>query len=110
MCYLVRHQQPEPKHDGTPVGSGLDRLRPRWIGVGAAALATGLAVAASLVSTPATAPIVPQERAAAATIVTVKDAAVPAAGGGEQRSMPVDDGVPGSDVAKAGKGDCHHGL
>jgi hypothetical protein len=111
MCYLVRQQQPEPKHDGAPATPGLDRLRPRWIGVGAAALATGLAVAASLVSTPASAPIVtPKEPAAAAALVPVRDSALPTAGGGEQRSAPVDDGVPGSDVVKAGKGDCHHGL
>jgi hypothetical protein len=111
MCYLVRQQQHEAQHDGAPAAPGLDRLRPRWIGVGAAALATGLAVAASLVSTPASAPIVNEKDAAApaALVTVVKDTAVPAADGGAQKSAPVDDGVPSAADGMKAAG-CHHGL
>ena len=110
MCYLVRHQQPEPKHEGAPGAPGLEHLRPRWVAAGAAALVAGLAVAASFVTTPAMAPTpIVKEHALAAPILPVKDAAVPAAAGGEQRSLPVDDGVPSDDM-KASAGGCHHGV
>lgn len=110
MCYLIREQQARAaERGGSAIPPSLNGPRPRWIGAIAAALIGGLAVAA-LVAPPSTSPpLITQDSAPApiaSTAVTVPTAAVV-----ERGSLPVDDGVPSaSDVAKAGMGDCNHGL
>jgi len=107
MCYLIRDKQAGAEHGSASSPEMSGKLRPRWIGAGAAALAGGLALAALV--TPA--PLTPPRQSAAAVPMTATMGAAPATPVVEQRTSAVDDGVPTTrhDVAKAG-GDCHHGL
>ena len=112
MCYLVRQQQPEPERGGVTPPSGFERMRPRWAGATVAMVIGGLAIAAAvLLPPPSAARLEVQERAALAPVTpraTLVPTATPVA---DQRTLPADDGVPGTpDVAKAGAGPCHHGL
>jgi hypothetical protein len=113
MCYLVRHHQARAGEGGSaPQPPSLDRIRPRWAGAVAAALIGGLAVAAIIAPSSTSSPTLrDRESAAPAPIASSAAAAVPMAAMVETGSAPVDDGVPStSDVAKAGMGQCHHGL
>jgi hypothetical protein len=112
MCYLVRHHQAGAAEGGSaPVPPSLDRVRPRWIGAVAAAIIGGVALAAIVAPSSTSAPMRNSESAVPAPITSNAAAAVPIAAMVETGSAPVDDGVPNtSDVAKAGVGQCHHGL
>jgi len=115
MCYLVRQQQAEAEPGGVAQQPrGFDGTRPRWIGAAAVTLIGGLAVAAALVTTPSMAPQLQGAQQSGAPLpVAARTPALPVGGGSvEQTSLPMDDGVPasGTDVVKAGAGNCHHGL
>ena len=112
MCYLVRHHQAgAAEGSSAPQPPSLDRVRPRWIGAVAAALIGGLALAAIVAPSSTSAPVRDRESAAPAPITSSAAVVVPVAAVVEPGSAPVDDGVPTpSDVAKAGMGECHHGL
>lgn len=111
MCYLIREKQAgaaEP--GGATLPPSLDRLRPRLVGAVAAALLAGLAVAA-IVAPPSTSPLSNVKESGAPAPRAARTVALPMAGGAEQTSLPMDDGVPSaSDVAKAGLSHCDHGL
>jgi hypothetical protein len=111
MCYLVRHHQPGAAEGrSAPVPPSLDRVRSRWAGAVGGALIGGLAVAA-IVAPSLTSPPLPDRESAAPAPITSSAAAVPMAAVIETGSTPADDGVPStSDVAKAGMGQCEHGL
>lgn len=106
MCYLARHQQAPLEEDAAAKTTQTPSVRPRWIGAAVAALVGGVALAAFL------APAVPRASADEATAGPQQAAvsAVSAAPVAERSSLSPDDGVPTSDVAKAGSGSCHHGL
>jgi hypothetical protein len=118
MCYLLHQRQPEAEPSGTGVPPSLGRVRPRWIGAAVATLIGSLAVAAGLgvplwTSPPPSAKAVAAPAAPAVpTPLASRSISLPIVPVVEQTSGPVvDDGVPtSSDVAKAGMGDCHHGL
>ena len=116
MCYLVRHHQAGAAEGASaPQTPGVDRVRPRWAGAVAAALIGGLAVAAIVAPSPTSqmsAPLRDRESTAPAPITSSAAASVPMAAAVETGSPSQDDGVPStsSDVAKAGMGQCHHGL
>jgi hypothetical protein len=117
MCYLVRQQQPEEERAGTPPLSSPERLRPRLIGAGAAALIGSLAVAAALVVPPPKPPVSEAKSVGAAAPAAVKSMPsnpgvnVTAEGGIERISMPGDDEVPTrSDFVKSGLSHCDHDL
>jgi len=117
MCYLVREQQRAAEPGGAVEPPSLARLRPRLIGVAAATLIGGLAVAAVLVVPPSTpshakakdlgAPVPISSSAGTVPATAVLERSSPVI---EQTSAPIDDGVPSSEVANAGMGQCHHGL
>src|SRR5512145_1929276 len=99
MCYLVREQQAgAAERGGATLPPSHDRLRPRWAGAVAAALIGGLAVAA-LVAPPSTEPVLNRTDSGPAPLAS-KAVAVPTAAVVEQRSAPVDDGVPGTSDVK----------
>src|SRR5688572_14669521 len=107
MCYLVRHHQARAAEGGSaPQPPGLDRVRQRWSGAVAAALISGLAVAAIVAPSSTPSPTLRDSESAAPAPITSNAApAVPTAGVVETGSAPTDDGVPGtSEVAKAGMG------
>lgn len=107
MCYRVHERQTDAQHGGVAVPPLPDRVRPRWVGVAAAALVGGLAMAALI----APSPLLKPDDAGAPARLAAKAGTVPAAPAIERTSLPADDGVPTStDVVKAGLGDCHHGL
>jgi hypothetical protein len=113
MCYLVRHHQARATEGGSaPVPPSLDRVRSRWAGAVGAALIGGLAVAAIVAPSSTSSPTLrDMESAAPAPIASSTAAAVPMAAVVETGSAPVEDGAPStSEVAKAGMGQCHHGL
>lgn len=113
MCYLVRHHQAGAAEGaGAPIPPSVARARPRWVGAAAAAaLIGGLAVAAIVAPSSTSAPLRDRESAAPAPITSSAAASVPMAAAVETGSTSQDDGVPtSSDVAKAGMGQCHHGL
>ena len=111
MCYLVReHQAGASEPGGAVLPPSRGPLRPRSIGAVVAVLMAGVAVAA-LVAPPATSLRADTKDAAPVIPLASKTAILPTATGVEKSSLPVDDGVPSpSDVAKAGAGECHHGL
>ncbi|HEX7891772.1 MAG TPA: hypothetical protein VF522_20650 [Ramlibacter sp.] len=83
-------------------------LRPRWAGIAAAAVFGGIALAA-LVPTPS--PTARNEVPPAGAPATIATPMVQTAAGGEQRSLPMDDGVPtATEFRKAAAGHCEHGL
>lgn len=110
MCYMVRQQQSEAQHGGATLPPGMERLRPRWLAAGAAAVLGGLALAAF---TPAKAPTLASEPSAA-TVAPVADKVGMSPPGQpvvDQRTAGIDDGVPApAEVSKAQAGHCHHGL
>jgi hypothetical protein len=112
MCYLVRQQQGEAVPGAAPEPPGSAGLRPRWVGAAALTVMGGIALAASLITTPPASQQADSavERGAPAP-VAARSEQLPG-GAIEQTSLPMDDGVPAStkDVAKAGAGHCHHGL
>ena len=112
MCYLVRHHQAGAAEGGSaPVPPSVDRVRPRWVGAVGAALIGGLAVAAIVAPSSTSTPTLRDRESAAPAPITSSAAAVPMAAVVETGSAPVDDGAPNtSDVAKAGMGQCEHGL
>lgn len=109
MCYLVRQHSVEAQQGSTPLPGGLDRVRPRWVAVGAA-LVGSIALAAFVA--PAQSPTLPVAKDAAHVIpVAAKSGAAPVQPVVDQRTSGVDDGVPGAtEVSKAGGAGCHHGL
>lgn len=111
MCHLVRTQPEEsPFTTTTPASPRPERLRPRWAGALAFALVGGFALAALVA--PAPTAKVPEVPPTAAPVVK-HAGALPATGGIERTSLPMDDGVPTApttDVVGAGMGPCHHGL
>jgi hypothetical protein len=108
MCHLVRQQQPEAAFGGSPARPASERPSPRWVvGAGAALLASFALAAFVAPGTPA--PLSAKE--AAAVPVVARTVATPATGVVEAGSGLVDDGVPATpEVARAGAGNCHHGL
>jgi hypothetical protein len=113
MCYLVRNHQARAEEGGSAqVPPSLGRVRPRWTGAVAAALIGGFALAAIVAPSSTSSPTLRDRQASApAPIESSAAAAVPMAARVETGAPPVDDGVPNnSDVAKAGMGQCHHGL
>ena len=117
MCYLVRQQQADAAPGGVAQQPrGFESARPRWVGAAALTLLGSLAVAAALVSTPSMAPQLQEgaQQAGGAALPVAAQGPVQATGGGsvEQTSLQMDDGVPssGTDVVKAGAGNCHHGM
>ena len=107
MCYSVRQASLHTQSDeAASAASERPGLRPRWAGIAAAAVFGGIALAA-LAPSPSARNEVPPTGIPAATATPM----VQAATGGEQRSLPMDDGVPAAtDVRKAGAGHCEHGL
>ena len=112
MCYLVRqHQAGAGEGASAPQPPSVDRVRPRWAGAVAAALIGGLAVAAIIAPSTTSTPTLRDRESAAPAPIATSAAPVPMAGVVETGLAPADDGVPStSDVAKAGIGQCHHGL
>ena len=112
MCYLVR-QLPSELPAGEPAGTPpLPGVRPRWAGAAAATLVAGLALAAALVS-PQAGPdsVVTAKASGAPAPVAARSGKLPAGGGLEQTSLPMDDGVPApAETSRASFGHCHHGL
>lgn len=112
MCYLVRQQQPELEVGGIASPPRVPSVRPRWAGAGAALVFGGLALAGALLTTPSMAPQShdAKERGAALPVAG-RTTQVPA-GGVQETSLQMDDGVPTSttDMPKASAGHCHHGL
>jgi hypothetical protein len=107
MCYRVHERQTDAQPSGTIAPPLPDRVRTRWVGVAAATLVGGLAMAALV----APSPLLKSDDAGAPARLAAKAGAVPATPVIERTSLPADDGVPTStDVVKAGLGDCHHGL
>lgn len=108
MCYLAR-QHPAPLEDEAAAGSTTHTpaIRPRWIGAAVAAVAGGFALAAFL--TPAVQQPASADQASAGPR-PVAENNVPPAPVAERSALSPDDGVPTTDVAKAGDGSCHHGL
>lgn len=111
MCYLIREHEAgaaegaDATRPGSPAG-----LRPRWVGVAAAALVGSLAMAA-IVAPPAASPLVSAKDAAAPASITAAAVATPTPAVVERGSMPIDDGVPSpTDAARAGIGHCEHAL
>lgn len=106
MCHVVGQQyaEPEPRGSAPPA---LERLRPRWAAAAGAALIGTFALA--FVS-PSTEPPVPEAKPATAVTPVVAKSGMgpdrvvePAAG--------LDDGVPTvAGKAKAGLGNCSHGM
>ncbi|MEO8653270.1 MAG: hypothetical protein ABI409_04035 [Ramlibacter sp.] len=110
MCYLYREQQAgAAQPGGATLPPSLDRLRPRLIGAVAAVLLGGLAVAA-IVAPPSASPVLNAKDSGAPAPIAAKATALPMTPVVEQGSVPVDDGVPGDDMAKAGMGHCSHDL
>jgi hypothetical protein len=108
MCYLARQHQ-APLEDESAAGSTTHTpgIRPRWVGGAIAAVIGGFALAAFLtpgVQQPASAD---QASAGPQQVVANEVPTTPVA---ERSSLSPDDGVPTTDVAKAGDGSCHHGL
>jgi hypothetical protein len=111
MCYLVRQQEAEAKAGPSAQPSGTEGFRSRWAGAGAIALIGGIALAGALVTTPSMAPQVPSAKDSGAPLpIAARSTQLPAGGGVQETSLQVDDGVPGTEVSKAGAGNCHHGL
>ena len=112
MCYLVRHHQARAGEGGSArQPPSLDRIRPRWAGAVAAALIGGLAVAAIIAPSSTSSPTLRDKESVAPAVASTAGAAVPMAAVVDMGSAPADDGVPNtSEVAKAGMGQCHHGL
>lgn len=113
MCYLVRQQQPEFEAGGVAQPPGLPSIRPRWAGAGAALVFGGLALAGALLTTPSMAPQAHDAKDRAAPLpVAERSTQLPGAGGVQETSLQMDDGVPTSttDFSKAAAGHCHHGL
>lgn len=112
MCYLVREQQAGAAEGAAPLPPAIDRLRARWVGAAGAALIGGLALAALVTPSTSTAPLLSAKDSGAPAPVASRSVSVPAAGGAQQTSLPMDDGVPTatSDTPKSGFGNCHHGL
>jgi hypothetical protein len=112
MCYLVREQQAATA-DGAagPVPPSFDRVRPRWAGVAGAVLVGGLALAA-LVAPRSAANLAQVKASAAPAPIAARADKLPTAAGGNQTSLPMDDGVPtaASETPQAGLGHCHHGM
>ena len=107
MCYLVREHGSEAREGAAtpPV-----RIKPRWVGAGAATLVAGLAVAALMAPQP-TGQMGELPQRADTGPVAAEGKVLPAAFGGDKAALPADDGVPTSptEVVKAA-GSCHHGL
>jgi hypothetical protein len=112
MCYLVRQLPSELPASDAVAAPPLPSLRPRWAGAAAATLVGGLALAAALVS-PQAGPErqTPTRATGAPAPVAARSSNLPATGGVEQTSLPMDDGVPtAADKSRAGFGHCHEGL
>ncbi|WP_332815479.1 hypothetical protein [Ramlibacter sp.] len=108
MCYLARHQKAMEEGAITRPGDA-GQHRPRWAGAGAAALVAGLAVAALFVP-PAAPPVSADESQAVAATVVSTFAPAPVV---EQISITttLDDGSPAADdSAKSAGGSCAHEL
>ncbi len=107
MCYLARQHQ-APLEDEAAAGSTTHTpaIRPRWVGGAVAAVIGGFALAAFLT------PSVPPASADQASVGPQPVAAneVPTTPVAERSGLAPDDGVPTTDVAKAGDGSCHHGM
>jgi hypothetical protein len=113
MCYLVRQQQPEAELGGVAQPPGMPSMRPRWAGAAAFAVFGSLALAGALLTTPSMAPQVRSVKDAGAPQRTAEKATqLPAGGGLENTTLPMDDGVPTStgDAPRAAIGHCHHDL
>lgn len=110
MCYLVRQQQAQAERDGTTPQSH-ERLRPRLIGVVAATLIGGLALAALSIP-PSTPSLVSAQKPAAPGPLDSTAPILPTAAAVVERvSMPMDDGVPSApDTVRASLGHCQHEL
>jgi hypothetical protein len=108
MCYSVRQASLHTQSDeAASAASERPGLRPRWAGVAAAAVFGGIALAALAPSPSARTEVPPT--AIPATIAATP--MVQMATGGEQRSLPMDDGVPtATELRKAAAGHCEHGL
>jgi hypothetical protein len=108
MCYLVREQQAAAASGPSDSVPSPPQVRPRWAGAVTAATIAAMALAALLAPT-STARV--NEVASAAEVPLATRAAVtPVSTAGDQRSLPADDGVPGTETAKAGAGNCSQGL
>ena len=107
MCYLARQHQ-APLEDEAAAGSTTHTpaIRPRWVGGAVAAVIGGFALAAFL--TPSVPPASADQASAGPQQVVANE--VPTTPVAERSSLSPDDGVPTTDVAKAGDGSCHHGL
>jgi len=114
MCYLVRQQPADAAFGAVPPAPAGERLRPRWAAALTAALVGGVALAATLVVSPAAAPEAPApvaKQGALLAPVVARTVNTPAAGGSERAGLPVDDDVPTAPASdKAALGGCHHDL
>jgi hypothetical protein len=112
MCYVVRQQQPELELGGALQPPKLPGVRPRWAGAGALAVFGTLALAGALLTTPSMAPQVREAKAGGVPQPVAARAGELPAGGVQETSLQMDDGVPTSvsDSPKAAAGHCHHGL
>lgn len=108
MCYLIRQQHAEAASGAAAPAPTVPHVRPRWVGAATAAAIAAMALAALLAPT-STARVNEVSSAAAAPVAPRADI-TPVSTGGDQRSLPADDGVPGTETAKAGAGNCSHGL
>ena len=106
MCYLARQHQAPLEDEAAGSTTHTPAIRPRWVGGAIAAVIGGFALAAFL--TPAVPPASADQASAGPQPVAASS--VPTAPVAERSSLAPDDGVPTTDVAKAGDGSCHHGL
>ena len=112
MCYLVRQHPSELQATDSVAPPSLQSVRPRWAGAAAATLVAGIALAAAVAVPRQTATgRLDLRDAGAPAPVAARSANVPATGGIEQTSLPMDDGVPApAETSRASFGHCQHGL
>ena len=107
MCYLARQHKAPLEDEAAANTTQTPSVRPRWIGAAVAAVAGGFALAAVLSPS---APRASADEASVGPQQQVVSTSVPVAPVAERSSISPDDGVPTTDVAKAGDSSCHHGM